>query len=94
MPKTFLPTNADFGRLNVIPAGAVFMVRCTACGSMREVSRLYLEQKAGSGAELKTIEARLKCACGQKAAKLMVGYYGVPHPIFDEKTRQWVHPTE
>ena len=94
MPRKFVATNADYGSLNAIPAGAVFMVRCTACGDMREVSLKYLQEKAGTHAQLKAIEARLKCSCGQKAAKLMAGYYGVPHPIFDEKTRQWIHPTD
>ncbi len=92
--SNFVHTDYDFRSLNVIPPHAVFMVRCTACGVVCEVSRRYLEEKAGAHAELKAIEARLICACGQKAAKLMAGYYGVPHPIFDEKTRKWVHPPE
>ena len=76
MPRTFLPTKADFGALNVIPHDATLMVRCLACGEMREVSRLFLEDKARHAADLKDIERRLKCVCGQKAAKLLAGYYG------------------
>lgn len=94
MPGNFVAIDANFGCLNVIPAGTVFMVRCTACGDTREVSRKYLEEKAGSTAELKAIEARLKCACGEKAAKLLPGHYCVPHPVYDEKTRQWIRPIE
>jgi len=94
MTRKFVETNCNFGSLNIIPPGAVFMVRCTACGDMREVSRQYLEEMAGAHAELKAIEARLKCVCGQKAAKLMPGYYGVPHPVFDEKTSRWIHHAE
>ncbi|MGN6777608.1 hypothetical protein [Rhizobium sp.] len=94
MPRKFVETNGDFGSLNIVPPGSVFMVRCTACGDMREVSRQFLEEKAGAHAKFKDIEARLKCACGEKAAKLMPGYYCVPHPVYDEKTRQWIHPSE
>ncbi len=87
MSRKFLPTNADFGSLNVIPHDAIFMVRCLACGEMREVNRLFLEEKAGHTAQLKVIEKRLKCSCGQKAAKLMAGYYGVEHPRLGSKDR-------
>lgn len=79
MSRKFLPTNANFDALNVIPHDATIMVRCLACGEMREVDRLLLEEKAGNTAELKAIEARLKCTCGKKAAKLMAGYYGIEH---------------
>ncbi|SCB18225.1 hypothetical protein [Rhizobium lusitanum] len=85
MPRTFLPTNANFGTLNVIPHDATIMVRCLACGKMHEVDRLSLEEKAGHTAELKDIEKRLKCSCGQKAAKIMAGYYGSPHPNYGVK---------
>ncbi|MGV1790979.1 hypothetical protein [Rhizobium sp. A37_96] len=94
MSTKFVPTNADFGSLNIIPHDAVLMVRCTACGDMREISRRYLEEKGASHADLKDIEARLKCVCGQKAAKLMPGYYARPHPVYDPITREWIHPPE
>ena len=87
MPRKFIRTDADFGSLNVIPHDSIIMVRCLACGEMRELDRLFLEEKAGHAAELKAIEARLKCTCGEKAAKLMAGYYGIEHPKLGTKDR-------
>ncbi|ATN32923.1 hypothetical protein ACO34A_03795 [Rhizobium sp. ACO-34A] len=60
--------------LNIIPQHTTFMAECRSCGRSRELDRKLLEAYAGT-AELRQIEARLRCACGEKNTRLMTGYW-------------------
>ncbi|HEY0120533.1 MAG TPA: hypothetical protein VGC14_02030 [Rhizobium sp.] len=80
MPRTFVALDADFGSLNTIPQHVTLMGKCEACGSMREIDRDALENKAGVHVWLADAQKRMVCReCGAKKGKIVPGYYGVDH---------------
>lgn len=60
--------------LNIIPGHVTLMAECRSCGRSRELDRKLLEAYADT-AELRNIESRLRCACGEKNTRLMTGYW-------------------
>ncbi|MCM2399784.1 hypothetical protein NBH20_01335 [Rhizobium sp. S153] len=60
--------------LNIIPGHVTLLAECRSCGHRRELDRELLNAYAHT-ATLGQIEARLRCACGEKNTRLMTGYW-------------------
>lgn len=68
------PLGGYSASLNTIPQHVIFLAECRSCGRQRELDRALLDAYANM-ANVRNIEARLRCACGEKSTRLMTGYW-------------------
>ena len=61
------------GYLNVCPRHVDIRVVCMACGIEKDLDRDTLPWQL-QHSPIEDIECRLKCACGEKQAKLLFGH--------------------